>query len=430
MEGGLGITRLNLSGESRALLLGMLAVLVAIIGSTLAIVLWPEGAGGGGSSALVPEPALAAGGLHTCVVNDASLIECWGENADGQFGTGDFERYRSPALALGIAEAVAVTAAERHTCALTAEGLVYCWGGLNANGEIGDGTFLEGRTLPARVALLEDVVQIDAGQFHTCAVTNDGAAYCWGSNGDGQIGNGSGAQRPELLPQAVVGLESGVVAVSAGGRSTCALLEDGTVQCWGSNALGQLGNGRRGDTTEPVSVLGLDGDELLSDVLEISSGWGHTCALIDGGDIVCWGLNDFGQVGNGEAPFPAGGIAGSGGGTPADGVDVPVRVERLAGPAASVSAGGFHTCALLEGGRVQCWGANDVGQLGFSIEEIPEDESLLPGLVPVDVDRLPEASVVSAGYYHTCALTEIGVMCWGEGFGFIAQVVPDVLVKE
>jgi alpha-tubulin suppressor-like RCC1 family protein len=409
----------RLAGDVRVVLL------TTLLAVALTVLLLPFG--GNSATLLSPREVIAAGTGHACVVNSSAAVECWGNNSDGQLGVGTNHEHIDPQRVLGLSDVVAVSANEWHSCALTDVGDLYCWGGLNANGELGDGTFLEGRSEPTLVRALHDVGQVDAGQFHTCAVTKQGAAYCWGSNGEGQVGNGSIAQRPELLPEPVVGLESGVHAVAAGGRFSCALLTSGHVRCWGSNTVGQLGDGTRDSATEPVVVRGIGGEGELSNVVQLSAGWGHACALLSEGDVACWGMGGFGQLGDGQAPAGSN-SSDSSGLENTYGKETPVRVQALGGRVAWISAGFSHTCALLADGRVQCWGANDQGQLGITIEMVPADPALLPGLVPAEVDRLPKASAISASYANTCALTEVGVMCWGTTYGFIAQAVPGVTV--
>ncbi len=144
----------------------------------------------------------------------------------------------------------------------------------------------------ASLPLLQDITALAAGGDHTCALTTGGGVQCWGNNGSGQLGDGTTTDRS--APVAVVGLESGVAAIAAGGGHTCALTTGGGVQCWGDNSFGQLGDGTTTDRSTPVAVVGLG-----SGVAAIAAGAWHTCALTTEGRVWCWGWNSFGQLGDG-----------------------------------------------------------------------------------------------------------------------------------
>ena len=265
-------------------------------------------------------------------------------------------------------------------CARTAADRALCWG-YNDVGMVGDGTRID-RRVPVAVKNLNTGVQdVQAVWDHTCALTNSGAAKCWGHNGDGELGDGTLMKR--LEPVQVQGLNGGVDQIALGFDSGCALVS-GDVTCWGYNGNGQLGDGTRSTRKVPVDVKGLPGT-----VKQISAGWDHTCALLTTNTVVCWGDNRFGELGDGSRTDRL----------------KPVAVSGLSG-VTQVSAGYDHTCALLSGGSVMCWGHNDHGQLG--------DGSTKVRTHPVTVSGLASVDSVSAGFKHTCAVTAGGAArCWG-----------------
>ena len=186
--------------------------------------------------------------------------------------------------------AIAIAAGLWHTCAVTVDGAVKCWGG-NSEGQLGDGTVTD-RTTPVDVAgLTSGVVALSAGNFHTCALTTDGAVKCWGLNSRGQLGDDT--QTNHTTPVNVVGLTNGVTGVSTGKEHTCAVTTADEVKCWGANFNGALGDGTTLDRSLPVDVV-----ELPNGVIAVSAGWDFTCAVTEGG-VKCWGLNSRGQLGDG-----------------------------------------------------------------------------------------------------------------------------------
>jgi alpha-tubulin suppressor-like RCC1 family protein len=242
--------------------------------------------------------ASAAGTAHTCVVaGPDGQVLCFGENGDGQLGDGTTTDRSTPTPApLGsaaeTARAVAVSAGTAHTCALDDAGGLWCWG-RGDDGQLGDGT-ATGRLAPAPTVVgdaAQPITAFSAGGAHTCALAGS-ALYCWGRGDDGELG--IGAARGADVPTRVGGLPD-PTAVAAGSAHTCALTRAGGVWCWGANDGGQLGDGTTTPSPAPVAVSGLTG------VVELAAGGAHTCARRSGGDVVCWGADTSGQLGDGVA---------------------------------------------------------------------------------------------------------------------------------
>lgn len=229
----------------------------------------------------------AGAGGGACAVDAAGALWCWGGCSSAEV---------VPGLSSGVAY---VSAGYNHVCVVTTSGGAKCFG-QNLYGELGDGTTTDSDTPVDVVGLTSDVAQISAGRA-TCAVTTSGAAKCWGRNTDGQLGDGTTTNRS--VPVDVLGLGSGVAAVEAGVEHGCALTTAGGVKCWGSSWRGQLGNGVSGQGTfssTPVDVIGL-----TSGVVAISAGFTHNCALLGSGAVHCWG-SDYGSTPEEVAGLPTG----------------------------------------------------------------------------------------------------------------------------
>jgi len=258
-------------------------------------------------------------------------------------------------------------------------------GGADSCALLTDGTvrcWLLGIDSPSQaVSGLSGVSAIAAGGEHVCAVVAAGAVKCWGANGSGQLGDGTPVDYTST-PVSVSGL-SGVIAIAAGGAHSCAVVAGGSVKCWGSNSHGQLGDGSTTYSSTPVSVSGLSG------AVAVSASGDQTCVLLAGGSLKCWGANGSGQLGDGST---------------ADRL-TPVSVSGLTGVIA-VSAAGTYSCAVLMGGSVKCWGANGSGQLG--------DNTTTDRLTPVSVSGLSGSVSIATGDSHSCASVSDGsVKCWG-----------------
>jgi alpha-tubulin suppressor-like RCC1 family protein len=234
-----------------------------------------------------------------------------------------------------------------------------CWGG-NRHGELGDGTAnaagQRDATTPREVPGLADVRSFVAGANMTCAVTGAGAALCWGDNTDGRLGDGTTANSPS--PVQVVGLEASAAQISATGGSGCAVMDSGAIKCWGENEKAQLGSGSSSAMSlTPVDVVG------VSDASFVQAGASHTCALLTGGTVKCWGSDTNGQVGtnhtgNEPTPFAVPGLT---------------NVSQL-------STHGSSNCVVLGSpSSIKCWGADFYGELGDGGGSYSRTPRTLPG---------------------------------------------------
>lgn len=335
-------------------------------------------AAGAGSTA----SAVTVGDYSTCVLlSGKGGVDCWGDGAHGQLGNGARETSLVPVAVTGIpGDMSAVTAGGSHACAIAGDGTLACWGA-NGHGQLGDGT-TAGSAKPVLARGVHGAVAVAAGTAHTCVLLTSGGVDCFGANTNGQLGDG--ATSDSSTPSQVQGMRSGVAAIAAGLAHTCALLSTGSITCWGANANGELGDGKMVDSDVPVPVNGLPGPAIA-----IAAGDAHTCALLKGGSVACWGWNIEGQLGNGGSDSSA-----------------PVLVGGIHS-ATAISAGGNDTCALLRRGSVLCWGANLDGQLGNGGTSDSSSPVLVSGLGN-------GAAAISTGLSHSCALLMGGsTTCWG-----------------
>ncbi|MEW6684219.1 MAG: HYR domain-containing protein, partial [Nitrospirota bacterium] len=234
---------------------------------------------------------IAAGVAHTCALLADGTVHCWGDNTYGELGDGmNTPLSNVPVSVSGISTATAIATGAFHTCALLADGTVHCWGD-NTYGELGDGMNTPLSNVPVSVSGISTATAIAAGYDHTCALLADGTVHCWGRNGDGQLGDGTNAPF-STVPVSVSGIST-ATAIAAGDLHTCALTSDGTVECWGQNFYGQLGDGTNAPSAVPVSVSG------ISTATAIATGQLHTCALLADGTVTCWGYNGSGRLGDG-----------------------------------------------------------------------------------------------------------------------------------
>lgn len=369
---------------------------------------------------------LDSGGNHSCAALTTGGVRCWGFGADGQLGFGNRNTIgddESPSAVgpvnLGRGRtASAVSAGDYHTCALLDDGTVRCWG-FGADGRLGYGnqTNIDDPSSVGPVNLGAGHVAraISAGAAHTCAILEDGTVRCWGYGGNGRLGYNSANnvgdnETPGSMGPIDLGFGRTAVAISAGAFHTCAILDNGRVRCWGFGRDGQLGyvntNNDVGDDESPASVGPVDLGTGRT-ATAISAGGYHTCALLDNKSVRCWGYGGNGRLGYANTKTI--------GNNETPGSVGPVDLG-FAHTATAISAGDAHTCAILDDQSVRCWGYGTEGRLGYaSTNDIGDDET--PGSAgPVDLGSGRTATAITAGGYHTCArLDDNSVRCWGYG---------------
>ena len=383
------------------------------------------------------EPASAqfdAGRNHTCATTAGGGVRCWGFNREGQLGYGhvttigdDETAGAAGLLDLGVGRtATSISAGLAHTCARLDDGNVRCWGygrsgrlGHQSLENVGDNE-APGRVPPVDLGSRRTALTVSAGGSHSCAMLDGGEVRCWGYGAYGALGYGGESNDPAVPgppdigddePPASVGpVDFGpgrtAVAITAGGLHTCALLNDGTVRCFGWAKNGQLGYGNLNNVADPSAVPAVDLGAGRTAVA-LSAGDIHTCAVLDDGSVRCWGAGLEGRLGYGN--HSAIGDDETPGSVP------PVNL----GPgrtAVAISAGDRHTCALLRGGDVRCWGPAYAGQLGYGNTTYIGDDELPNSAGPVDLGSGRRALALSAGGQHTCArLDDASLSCWGYG---------------
>ncbi|MGH7483520.1 MAG: hypothetical protein ACRELV_15320, partial [Longimicrobiales bacterium] len=393
-------------------------------GSGVASAQWTLGSGGGVNRLVVSGPvdaqvvmeALAAvdlivpqeldvGGRHTCVLDEAGRAYCWGRNG-GQLGDGTSEDRTRP-VPVGGEEFdetfVAISAADHSTCALTEDGRAFCWGS-NTTGGLGTGDGVD-HLLPTEVAGNLRFSTISVGLLHTCAVTTEGEAYCWGSNQFGQLGTDAAAEicpsngECSTTPVAVMA-DVQFRSIRPGIFATCGLSQLSEIYCWGTNTFGVLGL-PDAPVNEPILPTAVDGGSYG----QVSTGATSTCALTTTGSLECWGTNTFGQLATGDnddrlSPTPAAaGFAFS--------------VVEMSNGNTILS----FACGIASDGSGHCWGSNNIGRLGSqaAMQTCTFGELVGPcANTPVGIALDATLTDISTGRQHACAITnEDQLYCWG-----------------
>ncbi len=329
---------------------------------------------------------ISAGQSHTCAVKTDGSLWCWGFDGSGQLGNGATSSDQdSPTReSTNATNWSFVDAGQSHTCAVKTDGSLWCWG-LGGNGQLGHGS--TGSTVsPVRESSnATDWTQVSAGSTHTCAVKTDGSLWCWGSDGQGQLGNGGAITGNQVSPVREVSNATDWVQVSTGySPHTCAVKTDGSLWCWGTDTSAQLGNGVAVTSNQDSPMRE---DTNATDWVQVSAKSNYTCAIKTNGELWCWGANGQYQLGHNL------------------GIHSPGREKTNATNWAQVSTAGNHTCGVKTDGSVWCWGYNRDWQV--SNRAVAALQSELIGVTK-------NVKQVAAGGSHTCAIkTDDSVVCWG-----------------
>ncbi len=350
---------------------------------------------------------ISAGVDHTCALTLTGDAYCWGGGLGSQLGNrSTSDSYVPVRVTAAGGPFVDITAAAWYTCALTVAGAAFCWG-YNWMAQLGNGSVSVNPVATASaVAGGVRFRFLAAGATHACGVGADGSAYCWGSRGQGELGNDAPNYR--RLPSAVAGALT-LRSISAGGEHTCAVASDGRAYCWGSNCAvyrgcwpGDQASGAQGGILGTGSTSGPTTCEWLSPcawqpvrvaapeaLQSVASGYAHACAVAGSGHVYCWGAGSAGQLGNGLTSLAS-------------------RPQLLVAPAiTAVAAGDAHTCALAADSTAVCWGSNVAGQLGIGA-------ATNGSTTPVPISGGLRFRALAAGGMQTCALTSAGELyCWG-----------------
>ena len=337
------------------------------------------------NSQSVPLPKIATGSWHTCAIRNGGTLKCWGNNYFGETGGSDTQSTGMVTVDLGKDhKAMDIVAGSNHTCAILNSGVVKCWGA-NYRGQTG--SVSQQGTGIGTVDLGKDrkVKGITVGEYHTCALLDDGKIKCWGDNSYGQTG-GSDKSAKGIVNVNLGSNNSNAKILAAGWEHTCAILDDGTVKCWGNNSQNQTG----GSDKKATGIVTVNlGSNRRARTLAI--GGNHSCALLDDDTVKCWGSNSYNQTGGSNKQ--ATGM-----------VTVNLKSDSKV---VTISAGRLYTCAILDDDTVKCWGDNEYGQTGGSDKKATR-------MVTVNLGTNNTVISISAGRSHTCALLDTeAVKCWG-----------------
>ena len=339
---------------------------------------------------------ISLGAFHTCAINNANDLLCWGRNDYGQVGDNTNEDKNTPtSISLSSADRVYATQialGAGHTCAVDNSDNLYCWG-LNSDGQLGDESN-SGSLTPKEINICISgpcTQRLSLGRYHSCATDMSNDLFCWGWNYYGQLGDDTTDDKNTPTSISLGSESTSKVKELSGGVHTCAIDSLNKLFCWGYNNKGQLGDASTIDRHTPTEIdLGI----ASSHAVQVSLGGYHSCAIDSLNNLLCWGRNDEGQVGD------------------ATNVNKNSPVLIAPGTASSyvieISLGYVHTCAIFNNGDLKCWGSNYFGQLGNG----GNDNLNIPTLISLGANVTP--TQIELGLYHTCAVDNLSVLrCWG-----------------
>ncbi len=364
--------------------------------------------------------AIEADSNITCELDTGGRVKCWGGgvgDAPGEMGAA----LKTVKFAAGR-KAVSIAGGEYHRCAILDNGALTCWG-YNSYGQLGYGNtnYYDETSMVMPTVNLgpgRTVKGVAVGGNHTCVILDNGSVKCWGDNGYGQLGLGDDDAHTTMgdaLATVDLGAGRTAKAISAGDNHTCAILDNDTLKCWGLGSSGQLGLGDSSNRGDGPNEMGgnLPAVNLGTGAVPkaISSAYRQNCVILTTNAVKCWGYNSFGQLGNGNGIVQGTSPSSMGDNLPT--VDLgPSRTAK------AISTGQRGTCAILDNDVVKCWGDNDSGQLGQGdqTDRGAPANSMGANLLPIDLGSGHTAKAITAATYHACALLDDDtVKCWGEG---------------
>jgi len=336
------------------------------------------------------------GAVHTCGILENGSAMCWGRDTFGQLGDGgEAATNIRPSTYIDAPDDVTISqifAGPFRTCAIFSNDVTNCWG-FNENGQSGDESTNTYKSPTNEVNFPDGRVakSIGMGHKHTCAILDNEQLACWGADLHGALGNGESNSEDEYSPVLIsTPVDRIPVKVEAGVSHTCILMDDGGIMCWGRDNAGQLGNGDSNPTTySPTSDVMLPEGRAA---IDLSVGNEHSCAILDNKSVVCWGMNNYGQLGDNSSTN----------------AKIPTFPHLPNGSTATkISSGSQHTCATIENGSLYCWGHNKNSRLGLGTSGGVHK-------IPMFVTTDQSIAEISASSEHTCVLSENGsISCWG-----------------